>query len=113
MLVLASNLASWSGASGPSGNSVQQAARALGARNRVHQTTAGRAYSPDGLKSALPTRLTGASCSAPGGIATLSMPVNPFRAGQWIAVRDVPLSERVAVTGEKVGIGNGSTTTFT
>jgi hypothetical protein len=41
------------------------------------------------------------------------MATNPFRAGQWIAVRDVPASAPIAVTGEKVATGDGSLATLT
>ena len=65
------------------------------------------------IVSAAPISLTGASCSGPRGTATLAVAQNPFTAGQWIAVREVPSSAPVIVTGETVATGDGSRQTFT
>jgi len=80
----------------------------------MSQAITGKAYPADlFLSAATPTPVTGASCSGPGGTATLTMAANPFVVGQWIAVRDVPFSAPIAVSGEKVATGDGATTTFT
>jgi hypothetical protein len=61
----------------------------------------------------VPVEVTMAECSAPAAMATVTMPANPFKPGQWIALRGVPLSPRVKRVGERVATGDGSTATFT
>src|SRR5215831_488136 len=65
------------------------------------------------IVSATPIPLTRASCSGSRGKATLTVATNPFAAGQWIAVRDVPSSAPIVVTGEEVATGDGSLATYT
>ena len=113
LLALALVPSGWLIAADPSEGPAAQETSAVKKALATRQAAGDKLSPATGFLSAIPTQLTGASCSGPGGTATLTMTANPFVVGQWIAVRDVPPSAPIVVSGEKAGTGDGSTTTFT
>lgn len=98
------SLGAWPGAA---------ARRNAGGAGDLHPMARSESSPRAGVLSAIPVAVVHAACSGVHGTATLALRANPFRAGQWIAMRGIPPAAPVVVTGEKVATGDGSRTTFT